>query len=330
MKRSAQFIAASTIALGALFASARSAAEAAEGPVAAGPIGGTDIRSAALPPPGLYGGVIGLDSSVGEIHDGTGHPAPGLDAVDLNAKIAAPFLVYVPDAKVFGGSIGVLGVFSAGAECGRVFSITPSRCITGFGDPYFEAAWSRSFGQLRPSRDAGAFPILEGLSVLVGLGAVIPIGAYDAALQRFNGLSLGNKTLDVAPSVAVTYTTPPLLAEGTELSAKLYWNQYWENPVTQYKASPLVDVDFAVSEHVGRFQVGVAGVYIFQTGLDRVAGVVVPPDGRRLEYMAVGPVLNYDMPDLGAAIRVKALQTILAHNSGVSRVFVVGFAKKLY
>jgi len=36
------------------------------------------------------------------------------------------------------------------------------------------------------------------------------------------------------------------------------------------------------------------------------------------------------MPDLGAAIRVKALQTILAHNSGVSRVFVVGFAKKLY
>ena len=31
---------------------------AVEGPSAAGPLGGTDIRSALLPPPGLYGGVI--------------------------------------------------------------------------------------------------------------------------------------------------------------------------------------------------------------------------------------------------------------------------------
>ena len=47
-------------------------ANAAEGPVAAGPIGGSDMRSALLAPPGLYGGIIGLSSLVHEVHDGTG------------------------------------------------------------------------------------------------------------------------------------------------------------------------------------------------------------------------------------------------------------------
>jgi hypothetical protein len=75
------------------FASLTSSALAVEGPVAAGPIGGTDIRSAILPPPGLYGGVIGFRSHVDEIRDGTGNPVAALDAVDLTANMAAPFFV---------------------------------------------------------------------------------------------------------------------------------------------------------------------------------------------------------------------------------------------
>ena len=77
---------------------------AAEGTTAAGPIGGTDIRSALLAPPGFYGGMAGLYSSVHQVNDGSGTPVPGLDAVDLNAKIAGAFFLYVPDhAKVLGG-----------------------------------------------------------------------------------------------------------------------------------------------------------------------------------------------------------------------------------
>ncbi len=305
-------------------------ANAAEGPVAAGPIGGTDMRSALLPPPGLYGGVIGLSSVVHEVHDGTGHPAAGLDAVDLDAKVAAPFFVWVPDVKLFDGSLGLIGVFPAGRECGQVLSSIPRRCVSDFGDPYIELAWSRSFGKLRASRDPGAFPILEGLTVALGLGAVVPVGQYDPQLQRLNGISLGNNTFDLAPSLAVTYTTPPLLFDGTEFSAKLYWNQYWENPETHYKASPLVDLDFAVTEHIGRFQAGVAGVYFRQVGEDTQNGVVVPPDGRRAEYLALGGVFNVDIAEWGAAIRVKALTTVLVKNAGVSNVIVIGFAKKLY
>ena len=72
---------------------------AAEGTTAAGPIGGTDIRSALLPPPGVYGGLIGLYSSAGQVNDGSGNPAAGLDAVSLNAAVAGGILAYVPTTK---------------------------------------------------------------------------------------------------------------------------------------------------------------------------------------------------------------------------------------
>src|SRR5579864_8561098 len=157
-----------------------SPALAAEGTVAAGPIGGTDIRSALLPPPGLYGGLVGMYSSVSEIHDGSGHPVPGLDAVDLNAKIAGAFFVYVPTVTLFDGSIGLVGFFPGGEECGQVAPAVPSRCVSGFGDPYVEADWARFFGHVRRSRDPEAFPILEGLGVNLGVGVVIPVGQYNA------------------------------------------------------------------------------------------------------------------------------------------------------
>jgi hypothetical protein len=303
---------------------------AIEGNTAAGPIGGTDIRSALLPPPGLYGGTIGLVSPVHEIHDGTGKPVPGLDAVNLIARIAGPFFVYVPDYKLFGGSVGLIGTVPIGQECGQLVSLVPRRCISGFGDPYFEADWSRSFGQLRRSRDPAAFPIVEGLTLALGLGAVIPVGKYNAELLANNGITIGNNTWDVAPTVAVTYTTPPLIFEGTEFSAKFYWNNYGTNPNTHYRAGSLLDVDFAITEHIGRFQVGAAGFYAFQVADDRLFGVVIPPDGRRIKYMNLGGVLNYDMPEYGAVIRIKALTTVVARNAVVSNTLVVGFFKKFY
>jgi hypothetical protein len=303
---------------------------AIEGNTAAGPIGGTDIRSALLPPPGIYAGIIGLISPVHEIHDGSGNPVPGLDAVDLIARVSGPFFAFVPNLTAFGGSLGLLGVFPYGQECGHVVSVLPSRCSTGFGDPYFEIAWSRTFGHLRPSRDPGAFPIMQGLAVELGLGAVLPVGKYDRMLQATNGVTIGNNTFDVAPSVAVTYTTPPLIAEGTEFSAKLYWNNYRTNPDTQYKAGSLLDVDFAVSEHLGRFQVGAAGFYAFQVEDDTQFGVQIPPDGRRVEILNLGGVVNYDIPELGAVVRLKALTTVVARNAVVSKSLVVSFVKKMY
>jgi hypothetical protein len=310
--------------------SAPTPAWAVEGAAAAGPIGGSDIRSAILPPPGLWVGGIGLYNGVTQFHDGTGHPAAGLNDFGLADYLGGAFFVYVPDFKLLGGEIGLSGFIPVGEDCGQLVVAVPRRCVSGVGDPYFELAWSRSFGQLEKPTTTGAFPIIQGLVLQFGIGALVPVGNYNQQVQANNGVTMGNNTFDLAPSVAVTYTTPPLFADGTEFSAKFYWDNYETNPATQYHAADLLDVDFAVTEHIGRFQVGPAGFYVFQTGMDRQDGVVAPPDGRRLEYMAVGGVINYDMAEYNAAIRFKANTTVFSQNGVVAKLFVLSFAKKLF
>jgi hypothetical protein len=302
---------------------------AAEGSSVAGPIGGTDIRSAQLPPPGLYGGLILLYAQARQFFDGNGKLVPQLSALDLTRKRAGPFLLYVPNVQVFGGSIGIGGIVPAGSECGRLFETTPKRCISGLGDPYVEVAWSRFFGTMRPSRYAGAFPIAEGLTIALGFGLVFPIGRYSAEDANMQGLVIGNGIWDFAPSVAFTYVTRPLLAEGTEISAKLYWNNYLSNPATQYSTGSILNLDFAVSERIGRFQVGLAGIYIHQVANDELSGVPIPPDGRRVEALSVGGVLAYDMPEHGLSMKTKGLTSVMHHNFVDSWGISFGWIKKL-
>jgi hypothetical protein len=303
---------------------------ALEGSAAAGPIGGTDIRSALLPPPGLYGGIVLFAATAFDFLDGNGRTIPALSEAHLHRDFSGPFLIFVPDIQVLGGTVGLAAIAPNGVECGRLFAVTPPRCIGGLGDPYVEVAWSRSFGTLRPSKFPDAFPIHEGLTVALGFGAVVPLGRYDARLANTQGLTIGNNIWDFAPSFAFTYTTRPIIAEGTEFSAKFYWNNYLTNPATQYSTGALLNLDFAVSERIGRFQVGVAGFYAAQVADDKLFGVPVPPDGRRAEVLNLGGVIAYDMPEHGASLKLKALTTAFAENSVKSVGVAFGVIKKLY
>jgi hypothetical protein len=314
----------------ALVCGANTSVLALEGSAAAGPIGGTDIRSALLPPPGLYGGIILFAATAFDFLDGSGNTIPALSEARLHRNFTGPFLVFVPDIQVFGGTVGLAAIAPNGVECGRLFAITPPRCIGGFGDPYVEVAWSRSFGTLRPSKFPDAFPILEGLTVALGFGAVVPLGRYDARLANTQGLTIGNNIWDFAPSFAFTYTTRPIIAEGTEFSAKFYWNNYLTNPATQYSTGALLNLDFAVSERIGRFQVGMAGFYAAQVADDKLFGIPLPPDGRRAEVLNLGGVLAYDMPEHGASLKLKALTTAFAENSVKSVGVALGLIKKWY
>ncbi len=265
-----------------------------------------------------------------QIRDGSGHPSAGLNAVNFKAISAGSLLLYVPDLKPFGGSIGFLGGIGGVAMCGQVVSANPSRCKSGFGDPYVEMSWSRYFGVTRHSRDKGALPIREGLAVATGLGAVLPFGAYDARIQATNLVTVGANTWVVAPWVAFTYTTPPLIAEGTEFSSKIYLNNYGTNPSTNYKTGTLVNIDFAISEHIGRWQIGAVGNYFRQIADDRRSGVVVPPDGRRAEMLSLGGVVNYDIAEAGASIKFKVRSSVFAYNTAMVTTYMLRFAKKLY
>jgi hypothetical protein len=189
--------------------------------------------------------------------------------------------------------------------------------------------WSRYFGTPRKSRFGDAYPIAEGLTVAFAFGMVIPAGRYNAFDATIQGLSIGNNLWDFAPITAVTYVSPPIIADGTEVSAKLYWNNYLTNPTTHYHTGSLIDIDFAVSEKIGRFQVGLAGFYAFQIQDDTLEGVVIPPERRRGKVLELGGVLAYDMPEQQAAMKIKALQTIITENTVKSWGVALTVVKKL-
>ena len=301
---------------------------AAEGTTVAGPIGGTDIRSAFLPSPGTYGALITSAASAYQLRDGAGHPWAGLDAVGIDAKAAAAALLFVPNFKVFDGSIGFLGVAGAGSLCGQIKSASPATCRTGFGDIYVETSWSRFFGFTRPSRESGALPIREGLAIGAGVGAVLPTGLYDSRIQASNGVTVGSNIFDIAPWFAFTYTTPPLFMDGTEFSSKIYLNNYLRNPATDYVSGKNMDIDFAVSEHIGRWQVGATGYYLRQFTDDTRGGSIVAPDGRRSEVLSLGGVINYDIPEARTAIKFKARTSVFAYNTAMVTLFVLTVARK--
>lgn len=301
-------------------------AHAVEGPTVAGPIGGTDIRSAIAPPPGLYGGAILGVAGTLDFLDNHGDTVPLLKDAHIGKQVVGPFLFYVPDVKVLGGSIGFGGIVPGGNQCGHLFVRQEGECRRGPGDPYVEVDWSRYFGTPRPSKYQGAYPILQGLNLLFGFGAVIPAGRYDDSDVLSRVLSIGTNIWDFAPSVAMTYTTPPIFAEGTEFSAKLYYNHYLENPDTHYLTGDLINIDFAISEHIGRFQIGLAGVYAWQLEDDEVLGAPIPDI--RAKALLLGPVINYDMPESAASLKLKMLQTAFARNTVTSWNVVCGFVKK--
>jgi len=130
-----------------------------EGP-AAGPIGAIDIRSALLPPPGLYGGAFALAAEAYNFVDGKGNTIPALETMHLFKEVGAPFLFYVPKGKVLGGSVGIGALVPFGNSCGHLFIGENNECMVTLGDPYVEFDWSRSWAKPRPSKVRGAYPIM--------------------------------------------------------------------------------------------------------------------------------------------------------------------------
>ena len=295
-----------------------------------GPLGFSDIRSASLPPPGLYGAVTYSHVRNRKLNDGNGNPVGFLDSLSSDTNTAALTFLYVPDLNIYGGSVGLTTVFSGGSTCGKLLAITDERCLEGLRDPYVELSWSRFFGKVRPSKHVGALPISEGLAIRLGLGVVIPVGKYNVSDSLTHGLSLGHNTWDIAPNIAFTYMTPPIFAEGTEFSAKLSFNEYLPNSETEYSTGDLVNLDFAVTERMGRLQLGVGGNYYRQIEDDKQFGLSVGIDGRRAEALNLGVVGSYDMPERNLSIRFRAVTSAINNNLPSADSFSLTLIRKLY
>ncbi|XSG81619.1 MAG: SphA family protein [Methyloligella sp. ZOD6] len=301
---------------------------AVEGPIAAGPIGGIDIHAGQLPPAGLYGGALGYFAGTTDFKGPDGETLPDFRDADLKRQYLAPYLMYVPDWKVLDGSVGIVGYLPMGNQCGHLFVGEAENCSTGFGDPYVELDWSRSFGHYRPSRDPEAYPIFEGLSVLFGFGVTFPVGSYDDDDRLEQVLSMSTNIWDFSPTVGITYATPPILLEGTEFSARFFWNNYLKNPSSRYTTGDLLNIDFAITERWGRYQFGLAGYYAWQVEDDRWDRFALPAHGWQVESLGIGPIVNYDMPEYDASLKVKSFFTVHERNAIEAWYVVFGWFQK--
>jgi hypothetical protein len=112
----------------------------------------------------------------------------------------------------------------------------------------------------------------------------------------------------------LTYTTPPFIADGTELSTKIYWNEYFENNETDFSAGSILSVDFALTERMGRVQ-PVSGIYLTQLQDDRRSGISVLPEGNRAEVLSLGGVIAFDLQEYRAGLKLKFQRTAFVENS---------------
>lgn len=279
---------------------------ASEGGFVAGPLGGSDLRAALAPPPGTYLLLMPLGGNAADFRDGNGNKSPlGFSGSTVGAGAG---LYHVFEDTVAGGRFG-LGVTGAAAKvCLRVSALNRSQCQTDFADTYVEAFWSRPIGELGISGAAADDPrrqyIPYGLTLGMSLGAVLPTGAYSPE----NLANVGSNTAVLVPSLAATWISPPWLADGTEVSSRIFYNIHDRNDTTGYQAGDMLVVDWAVTERVGRFQFGPAGTYATQIRDDRQNG----KNMGSTEVMSLGGVIAADLPEFGMFVAFKALTDVVA------------------
>lgn len=297
---------------------------AAENIKPAGPIGGTDIRQALLPPPGVYGVGVGV---------GLGFPEYWGEDEDLDTKggsrIFGAGVAVVYDAEVFGGTMASTAFASYERTCFG-FEGGKKNCSEGQGDMYSDVLmWSRNF-PLGYTRSQTAPWIPYGLNVLVGLGVTLPTGKYDSS----EPVNVGSNVYDFAPNMALTYIVPSIFGDqfgdATEFSARVFYNKYTENHDTDYQTGDLVSMDFAVSQQFGQWQVGLAGTGFVQIEDDDINGFTPPNNGNRGKSLSLGPVVSYDfmVDNTPWNFKLKGLAPVDGENTVSAKGFVLSLGRK--
>lgn len=184
--------------------------------------------------------------------------------------------------------------------------------------------WSRYLGQ-SAAPEPGRQPLPYGLTVQAAHSMTFPIGSY----QPQKVVTPGHNVYFFSPNISATYLTKPnFLGDGVELDMHLYYNHSLENPYNHYRNGDVLDLDFAAAERRGRWSFGAAGFAATQLGRDLIGGRPVPPRGNYFSAVKFGPVVSYDIPQLGMSFKAKVQAPIYTRNTlfGPTAVVVAAFA----
>jgi hypothetical protein len=296
-------------------------AHATENGLFAGPIGGSDIRSAYLPSKtGLYVGAVGLGASYNILDGNNGQPST-VHQSNYTASLGGPFGLYVYPWKLDGGTLAT-GVSQSYDFIWERVGGTRKQANSGFNDTYADLLeWSKYIGLLGahpPASGSTSAQLPYGLTILGAYSMVFSDGRY----QVSNLATEGHNYNVYIPNIAVTYLTGPDLSfgDGTEISARLFYDIPTKNSADGYQSGQVLDVDWAVSERFDGLQAGIAGNYAQQTTPDIKNGVLVAPDGNILERASLGPVVAYYVPSLHATVKGKVVLDYLDRNTFGDRV----------
>ncbi|ABB06192.1 phenol degradation protein [Burkholderia lata] len=287
-----------------------SEAFSAQGVAYGGPVGGTDIQNAVLPDKaGFYGGlVVGYVKSYSLMGNGGQNSIADFSTSSGLSEFA---LLYIYPFKLFGGTLGTM--VADGGGIGRVKLNDRYESWRGFNDVYSDILmWSTHVGD-NPVR---------GLTVKLAYSMMLAAGTYDS--RRI--VSTGQNTFYYIPNFALTYLTGPnRLGDGLELDGHVFFDIAGRNPTTNYNNGLVIDIDAAISEIIGRWQIGVAGYYARQVTEDRQNGQIVPGD--RFGIAVAGPVIAYSIPEWGASVKLKAQFGIWARNTAKANGLLLFFSK---
>ena len=291
-------------------------AMALQGRAPSGPIGGTDINQALIPPPGLYGGMVFVN---GNFSSWLGDDGSATDAGG-HMQIEALGFAYVWDTTLWGGSI--LTSLSFGwqdQDNWYISGLSTPDSFSGMIDMYSDIFF---WGRLFPSRHFASQPegshIPYGLAVGGGLGITFPTGTYNENEAN----STGSNIWTFAPSAALTYTTPSLigkvLGDATQFSVRMFYNEYTDQKANnaKYRNGDILNFDYGISQIKGNWQYGLAGSYYFQVTDDKIlaGGLGVP---NKTRFLSLGPIVTYNFTINGHLFtaKLKSSTTIDAKNN---------------
>lgn len=313
-------------AVGLCAAALSTAALSAEGQFFGGPVGGTDIRNAYLPPvPGLYFGVVAGGGWASQLNGDNAKASPV--QAHTGASVGGVGLLYVYPFKLFGGSLASAAQLAL--IDGYLSLNNRHEYYRGIGDTYVELlSWSKYLGTFGTAGDTERpLPKLPyGLTVKLSYSMIFPTGKYNTTQLA----TPGHNVYFFIPNAAATYLTGPnFLGDGLEFSGHVFFDISSKNNATNYKTGPVYDIDGAISERSGRWQYGISGYYARQWEDDTQNGLLALGTGKRLVTAAAGPVIAYDIPEWKASIKFKINFPIYTRNaSTTTRAFLV-FSKAL-
>lgn len=261
--------AALTAAAGACALFTTGTVQATEGGGSIYPVGAENYLCCALPPPGLYGMVLGQSYSANKVRDNDGNTVTP-SGFKVRANVIAPRLVWVTDTTIAGASLAVHAIVPL-----VDLKVTPapglSQHKTGIGDITFGPAlgWHLS----------------DKMHTLLALDFYAPTGDY----SKTNIANIGRNYWAVQPVVGFSYMDK----SGLNADVKGMYTYNFKNSDTDYRSGQELIADYSLGWGFGNGLVaGVGGYFYQQITNDKQGGARI--HGNKGRALAIGPSIKYD------------------------------------